>query len=272
MESISTTKDTHDTEILHFNNQSNSFQDLDHDHKIDTENINTGTDNIKIDSREELIPSLDFDDLSMIERVSKEGVDKSFNMKSNVDENEIIEWKVLKKALRKEIVLKSNQMFEKYGGLDQLDYLPYNCKLHSNLENSHLDEVSPRHKNIEYSCPDCGKSILENFLMDILEAFDCHTDFPPTIQRICELLLFPDCYNNTKSFLYALDKLVNVSCPIIIEDPDHSETELSCSETASNITGSKRPHIESSNVELNQDHEINCLSSKRLKSDSDLEL
>ncbi|KAH8584531.1 uncharacterized protein ELE39_000421 [Cryptosporidium sp. chipmunk genotype I] len=212
MESNSTLKDIHDTKNHHFNNQSNFYED--HDHKIDTGTDTDNNDEIKyenqdliIDSRVDSVPSLGFDDLSLIERVSKEGVDKSLNLNSNVDENDIIEWKVLKKALRREIVLKSNQMFEKYGGLDRFDYLPYNCKLHSNLENSHIDKVSPLNVIGEYSCKDCGKSILENFLGDILEAFDCHTDFPPTIQRICELLLFPDCYNNTKSFLYALDKV-----------------------------------------------------------------
>ncbi|KAF7456310.1 PPP4R2 family protein [Cryptosporidium felis] len=126
-------------------------------------------------------------DQSLLRRVSEKGVSG----------NEII-WENLKEILRKEIVLKSNKMFEKYGGLDRFDYLPYNCDLHNNF--SAVGEPP---------CQECKSSVLNSFLKDILATFESHTDFPPTIQRICELLLFPHCYTNTKSFLFALDKTLN---------------------------------------------------------------
>lgn len=221
MESNSSLKDIHDTKNHYLKNQSNFYQDPDHDHDTGTENIDTSPNEkncqLKYENQDQdlisdlmvnSIPSSDFDYYSLIEKVSKEGVNTNLDPSLNLNPNmNGIDWRILKKALKKEIVLKSNQMFEKYGGLDQFDYLPYNCRLHSEIESSQRKKDSPTCMIGEYSCQDCEKSILENFLEDIFEAIDCHTDFPPTIQRICELLLFPDCYNNTKSFLYALDKV-----------------------------------------------------------------
>lgn len=152
----------------------------------------------------------------LIVKVSKEGAVACAGLGSDVDK---ADWNILKNALKREIVSTSNQMFENYGGLDQFEYLPYNCKLHSEVRNSpqrggdeaeaeaEAEEISPLDVIGEYSCRDCERSVLKNFLDDILATLDRHTNFPPTVQRICELLLFPNCYNNTKSFLYALDKV-----------------------------------------------------------------
>ncbi|KAH8739174.1 hypothetical protein FG386_001041 [Cryptosporidium ryanae] len=122
----------------------------------------------------------------------------------------------IKSKLKNKIRKTSKMMYLKYGKngtcFDGVDYIPYFCSSHNtftcdtkkggyDLENTETVIFESR------SCTDCKLSILDNFIKVIVEAVDKHTEFPPTIQRICELLCYPDCYTNTKSFLYALDKV-----------------------------------------------------------------
>ncbi|KAJ1606612.1 hypothetical protein OJ253_2667 [Cryptosporidium canis] len=269
-------KETNDLDEDSIQNPPSPNRTVNHNHQrnVDTKNsennghIGNKDQNLDLsnDLNMELGPELESEYQIMIERVSKEGV---CNMSSSSTDE--IKWNDLKKALKRKITSISNKMFEKYGGFDQFEYPPYNCELHSDTGNSQRDGFSPHHViQEEYSCENCDRSILKNFLNDILATLDRHTEFPPTIQRICELLIFPDCYNNTKGFLYALDKLVNISCPITIDDPSGQfEGELNNYSANTAFPNNKRSHSESSNLPIKQDDEIDA---KKMKNDTSHEV
>ncbi|KAK6589057.1 hypothetical protein RS030_243611 [Cryptosporidium xiaoi] len=122
----------------------------------------------------------------------------------------------MKSKLKNKIYQTSRKMYLKYGNdgncFNNFDYIPYFCNNHNIYFSNNKSEYSNM-DNIDNaifeskSCSDCKLSILDNFIKVIVDTIDKHIEFPPTIQRICELLCYPDCYTNTKSFLYALDKV-----------------------------------------------------------------
>ncbi|KAL7066849.1 hypothetical protein ACR3K2_27090 [Cryptosporidium serpentis] len=137
-----------------------------------------------------------------------------------------ISWEHFKSTLISKIVESCYWMYEQYGGLNNQMLLYYSSSnynkqdIHDILKNSNETKVEIKHGSSCYdssSCSKCNKEFVKYFINDIINTlqYNCIKP-PPTLQRICEIICKPSCYKNTTSYLYALDKLVNVALPTLI--------------------------------------------------------